>query len=309
MNAYPITEEVYRIPGGFGSSGENYGGILIANSPPILIGASGSNTFVSNLLEALDELNLHEPLKIFYPAIMWEEIVTAEQILVKLPNVEFHVHEDLWEAFSQPREFYLKNRFHANPEGDIKNLAKKLPKRFYNVIKVNKLSNIETDKTKILIIPSPGPQKGHMFVYSRDHRLLCTGVILGITPSNSKLYYIDKTGSFEAYRNGLKFLDQAKSEVAAPLYDEPFFTTHSSISTIEMSSAINTAKDMILKLNSVTPETFKKIHQSYSNTYAEDYNSSPYRTLQFTSTVLYMHLEELVKLNLVNKDNEQYHRN
>lgn len=309
MNAYPITEDIYRIPGGFGSSGENYGGLLIANSPPILIGASGSSKFVSNLVDALDELKLSGNLKIFYPALLWEEIITADLIQKQLPNVEYHVHEDLFDMITNPRDNFLKNRFHAHPEGEIKKLIKKLPQKIENVFKVNKLSNIETDKTKILVIPSPGPHKGHIFVFSRDHKLLCTGIVLGMTPSNSRLYYIDKTGSFDAYNEAIKFLKQANAEIVAPMYDEPYYTSHSAISTIEISSLLETADDVIIGLNSSQPQSFKSLYSSFMGTYGEKFTTPPYNTLQFNATILFMHLEKLVANKLLSKDNDQYRRN
>ena len=109
MNAYPITEDIYRVPGGFGSSGENYGGLLIANSPPILIGASGSSKFVSNLVEAINELKLSGELKIFYPSLLWGEIITADLIQKQLPNAQFHIHEDLFDMISNPKENFLEH--------------------------------------------------------------------------------------------------------------------------------------------------------------------------------------------------------
>lgn len=309
MDAYPITEDIYRIPGGFGSNGENYGGILIANSPPILIGASGSNKFVTNLLEALNNLNLNGNLKIFYPCLLWEEIKTAEMIQKQLPSAEFHVHEDLFEMFTKPKANFLGNRFHAHPQGEITNLGKKLPNNIGNVFKVNKLTNIETDKTKILIIPSPGPHKGHIFVYSRDHKMLCTGLILGLTPSNSKLYYIDKTGSLDAYKEALKFLDQANAEIVVPIYDEPYYTTHSPISTIEISSLLETADDTIVSMVTSQPQSFKNLYNSFVATYAEKYTTAPYGILQFNATIFFMHIERLVERKLLIKENDQYRRN
>ncbi len=308
MQAYPIAEEIFRVPGGFGKNGENYGGILISNTPPILIGASGTGTFVVNLIEALDELGLHRKLKIFYPCLTWEELMTAEKIQKHLPGSEFHVHEDLWETFSNPRENFLSDRYHVDLTGDIRKLEKKLPKKLDNVIKVNKLSNIETDKTKILIVPAPGPQKGHVFVYSRDHKLLCSGLVLGITPSNKNIYYIDKTGGFDEYKEALNFLSSANADIVAPIYDEPYFTSGSQISTFEVSSAMETTSDTLIRLASAKPESFEGLFKKYYNTYAEKYNTSPYDLFQFNRTVFFMHLEKLVQDNLLSYENDQYRR-
>ncbi|OLS20588.1 MAG: hypothetical protein HeimC2_36710 [Candidatus Heimdallarchaeota archaeon LC_2] len=308
MQAYPIAGDIYKIPGGFGGSGENYGGILISNTPPILIGASGTGTFVINLIEALDELGLHKKLKVFFPCVTWEEILTAEKIQKHLPDTEFHVHQDLWEVFVNPRDKFLNNRYYAEPSGDVRKLEKKLPKKLENVVKVNKLSNIETDKTKILVVPSSGPQKGHIFVYSRDHKLLCPGLVLGITPSNKNIYYIDKTGDFNEFKEALNFLSSANADIVAPVYGEPYFTSGSPISTFEVSSAMDTARDVILRLVSTKPESFNELFKRYYNTYAEKYNSSPYDVLKFNQTVFFMHLEKLVEDKLLNNESGQYRR-
>ncbi|MFV2016817.1 MAG: hypothetical protein ACC656_15400, partial [Candidatus Heimdallarchaeota archaeon] len=123
------------------------------------------------------------------------------------------------------------------------------------------------------------------------------------------LYYIDKTGSIDAYKEALRFLTQAKAEIVAPIYDEPYFTTHSPISTIEISSLLETADDVIIGIATSQPQSFKNLYNSYVATYAEKYTTTPYGTLQFNATILYMHLEKLVEKKLLIKENDQYRRN
>ncbi len=93
------------------------------------------------------------------------------------------------------------------------------------------------------------------------------------------------------------------------IYDEPYYTTHSPISTIEITSLLETADDTIVSMVTSQPQSFKNLYNSFVATYAEKYNTAPYGTLQFNATIFFMHIERLVDQKLLIKENDQYRRN
>jgi hypothetical protein len=308
VDAYEIVQDVYRVPGGYGRGGEIFGGILLHDDPGIVIGASGRMKFVNRLKEAIGELNLSENLRIYLTSVTIEEIITLELIRKHIPDAQFYIHEDIAKKIQNPRKLYFDKRFDPLAKSAVERFSNKLPKQIDNIIQINKLSSFETKKTKILIVPFSGPHEGHTFIYSRDHRLLCSGLVLGYTPSNSRAYYLDFTGSLFNYANAFSFLNQAQADIIAPAYDEPQFTKTSPISTIAVSTAIESDKAAAYDLCSLQWRSFPDILQEYRQIYDSSINTYPYDEIRIDATILRFHLSELVKDSKIVEDNFKYKR-
>lgn len=306
MEAYLIAEDVYRIPGGFGRSGENFGGILLKTNPPILIGASGGKQFISNLQECLQELQMEQNLIVYLPNVLWQEVITSELIVNTFPFAKIHVHKDVAERIKHPKEKFFAERHDEMFKEDIRHYERRLPKDIENVVPIDKSSSFQADKTKILVIPNPGPHKGHTFIYSRDHRLLATGVVLGLTPSSKRTYYLDFTGNIKDYMTALDFLDQARSDIIFSAYDEPFFTNQNKPSIIEIRNALEKDKEGILEILTNQKQKFSEIVRKFKNLYTESISTEPYKDIDPITTLVRFHLNELIKLGKVVNDNDSY---
>lgn len=307
MEAYEIETDIFRIPGGFGKSGEIYGGILLNDTPPILIGASGNRKFVSNLIETLNELKINsDELRLYLTNVTFEELTTLETLQKQLPNVKIFVHDDIAECVESPKDKYLEDRFYFEHDSIKRNLTKILPKKINNVIRINKTSSLETKKTKILIVPFGGPHKGHTFIYSRDHKLLFSGLVTGFTPSNMRAYYLDLTGSLTDYNNAFEFLKQASSNIIAPSYDEPTFTKTNPISTSEVESSISMDLDACLEICSTSLKSFEELYREYYKLYGSEIITAPYNEIKLEKTILYHLLTNLAKQGKIAKENNGF---
>jgi glyoxylase-like metal-dependent hydrolase (beta-lactamase superfamily II) len=308
VEAYQIVENVYRVTGGFGGTGENYGGILLNDSPGIVIGASGGETFAKNLVEAVEHLGIDDALRVYFTCITLEEIKTISFLQKYLPNANFYIHEDIAAKVQSPRELYLDKRFDPGDKKIVDALEKKLPKVLDNITHINKMSAFTTAKTKILIVPFAGPHEGHTFIYSRDHRLLCAGVALGYSASNSRAYYLDFTGSIFNYTQALSFLDQAQADIIVPAYDEPRFLKMGPVSTIEIRNAIESDEKAAYELCTLHWKQFDDLLEEYRSIYDNGITLSTFERLPMDATILRFHLSELIKKNKILEEGYRYKR-
>ncbi len=308
MEAYEIITDVYRVPGGFGAGGEIFGGILLNDDPGIVIGISGGLKFIRNLKTALKNLGISKNIRIYLTSVTIEEINTIVLLQKSLPESQFFIHQDIAKKIQNPREMYFEKRFDPSLKERTRSFARKFPKKLENIIHINKMSSFETKKTKILIVPFPGPHEGHTFIYSRDHRLLCSGILMGYSPSISRSYYLDFTGSISTYLNALSFLNQAKADIIAPSYDEPQFTKNKPINTYEVLSAIESDQKAAYELCSLKWKSFESILQEYRQIYGSAITSPPYDEIRVDATILRFHLSDLIKDGKIVEDKFQYRR-
>ncbi|MDH5403158.1 MAG: hypothetical protein OEY49_11750 [Candidatus Heimdallarchaeota archaeon] len=217
MDYYEITTDVYRISGGFGKDGQNFGGIVIIDNPSFLIGCSGRHKFKDNLKKILSTFGI-EKLDIILSSITYEELLTLDICKDAGLINRVYVYETISQEVSEPREYHIKNRY-FNDES-LKGIARSLPKSVENVVSFSKNESISGKKYKILTLPFEGPHKGHVFIYSVQHKLLFAGLFLGMSATNPNLIYFDKSASFTAYTKGLEFLKQAQLNILVSSYDE-----------------------------------------------------------------------------------------
>ncbi len=307
MENYKIIENLYRIPGGFGASGESFGGYYIQDDTPILIGASGEEKYVANLIKLFEEKKL-ENIRLYMPFIGWNELITMGIINKKFPEITFYVHEDLYEGVTNPRKNFMQDRFGNFNADAVKKYSKKLPKNIENVVGINKKSSFLAGKTKILAIPFSGPQLGHTLIYSTRDKTLFTGIALGMSTSNKQLYYLDKTGSLDRYQNELEFIKQATANVIAPNYDEVHFTERGPIDIIGIENAMNRDREAIFELITLYPKSIPEIASEYKKLYGYDLNTPPYDEIKLHATIISIYIEELIKDGRVKEQEGKYIR-
>lgn len=292
MDAYELLPRVYRVPGGFGADGEIYGGIYIDSEPGILIGASGGLKFVKNLIELLSEKTIETHYRVYLPTVNWNEMETTAILQKKFDGLEFYIHRDIADEFENPRQTYL-NRF-DNPHPEADRFTRVLPTSLNNVIRISKAHGFETSNTKILVIPFQGPHKGHTFIYSRDHKILFSGIMLGLT-SDPNYYYIDQSGSFFDYENGLSFLKQARSDIIVPAYDEPKHIGDSQIDIGPIQNMIEFDRENIFELTSLQWKDTRTLLDDYKTYYAPKINSEGWKMVNLLGTRLKVQLDKLVE--------------
>ncbi|MCH8905758.1 MAG: MBL fold metallo-hydrolase [Candidatus Heimdallarchaeota archaeon] len=307
MDSFELVPDVWRIYGGIGENGENFGGIFINSTPGILIGASGTKTFLRNFKQLQADLGFSSKFQLLLPNVTAHEIYTLDEMVEVYQNMIIRVHKDQYQAMLKPRVNYFEDRFLNSQLDEAESVAKKFPKSFDNVQPMDKLTSIETDKTKILVIPFPGPHAGHSFIYSRDHKLLCSGLVLGQTASNPNQYYLDMTGSLDEYHRALDFLDQARSEIVVPAYDEPRFISTSGINTSTIRDSIEMDNKSILEICE-SWISFKDIVKSFKNLRYSFVQTKPYDDLDMTLTVVRKHLYKLLKEGKLVKQDKKYKR-
>lgn len=303
MGYYEITDGLYRIEGGFGRAGENFGGVLIDDDLPIVIGATG-DSFVKSLTSIIADKGLSSNIQIFLPAITIHELTILDKINQKFPDAIIHVHKDIVDVVKNPRSNYMIDRFTTIDSRTVKNLSHELPKTLTNIKAVSKNFKYEGTKTKILIIPFAGPHKGHMIVYSTGQKLLASGILTKFSPSDQATYYIDYTGSIQAYYNGIEFINQATSKIHFPAYDEPYFTTSQINSDYVKNSMKNTESNLyeIIKERAVSRENlFQKFFAIH-----EKPELGAYLDFKLHETILQIHLDNMVKSGMISKKDDDY---
>lgn len=304
MEAYEIVDNLFRIPGGYGSSGEVFGGLLINDNPTIIIGASGGKKFLKNLIEIVNELQLNNDFRIYLTSATYEEIKTIDLIQEYYSKATFYIHQDIATDIKEPRKKFLPGRFGEYNDDNVKNSTKKLPKQIENIVEINKMSSFKAEKTKILVIPFGGPHKGHTFIYSTEQKLLCTGLVGGYSSTDKSLYYLDFTGSVSNYKNAFSFLKQAEANIIAPSYEEPQFTKSGSLSTIEVENALDGNKEYVFEICSLKPKTFEDILSQFRQFHGFEITTEPYDKIKLDACIVEFYLKELVKEGkVITKDN------
>lgn len=307
MDYYQLTEGVYRIQSGVGIDGEIFGGIFLNDTPGILIGSSGGMDFVKIFEKLLSDLKFSGDIRVYLPSVTYNEIITIHHLSNKYESLTIYVHKDLLDEVSNPKDMFISTRYFDSDKLD-KEFNKKLPDKINQIVGYDKSSSFETENTKILIIPFAGPHKGHSFIYSRDHKLLCAGLILGRT-SDPMSYYIDKSGSLFHYDAGLSFLGKARSDIIFPIYDEPEYTKSLKFKADDVKSSIEMDKERVLDLCSLKPKQINDITQKFKKNFVDPHQTSPYNKIDIIKTKVYQHLEDLVNDNLVVKQQNHYRLN
>ncbi|MHA2504635.1 MAG: hypothetical protein ACXAE3_17410, partial [Candidatus Kariarchaeaceae archaeon] len=214
------------------------------------------------------------PLRVYLTNLTIQEITTVALIQKALPETTFYVHVDLVEQLKNPRENFLQDHYDIGEQG-YKRLAKTLPSELENIYGYDKTSSFETEKTKLLMVPFSGPHKGHTMIYSRDHKLLCAGLLLGRT-SDAYSYFLDLTGSYQQYLNGLSFLEKAKSEIIFPAYNEPEFTKSLEYKSKNIREAMQDDMDNLVSIIGDSSKPIDRISSEYVSNYSERYRTPPY---------------------------------
>ena len=307
MEYYELLPDVYRIQAGVGSDGEIFGGLFLDDDPGVLIGCSGGSRFVSAFRELIEDLKFNDDIRVYLPVVTYHEITTASLLKDQLPNVTFYVHTDIIDEFQYPRENFMVNRYFSTNTAE-KFFSKNLPREISDVIAFDKSASLETKHTKILIIPFDGPHKGHSFIYSRDHKLLCSGMILGRT-SDPRKYYIDRSGSIFQYKNALSFLEKARSEIIFPIYDEPEFSSDLKFKSQNVRDALDNDMKNILDLCSSKFKTLEELTGEYLKLYGEKNNSEPYDLVDLNELRVYQYLQQFIEDKLVTLQEDQYRLN
>ena len=307
MSYYELKPDVYRIQAGVGSDGEIFGAIFLVDKPGILIGCSGGMDFVKSLGALIDELDFENKIRVYLPSVTFNEIYTANLVKRRFPDIVFYVHTSVVKEFKHPEDNFAKNRYFVNDD-ITKYMRKNLPVEIEDVIGFDKTGSFETAKTKILIIPFSGPHRGHSFIYSRDHKLLCAGLILGRT-SNAMTYYIDLSGSFQQYESALGFLEKAQSDIIFSAYDEPEFTSNFGYKVENVRDAIKTDRERILDICTLKYKKLDAITESYISLYSEKYITDPYQIVDIQKTKVKKHLDQLVTEKKLIQKEDQYRLN
>ena len=294
MEAYQIVDNVYRIPGGYGKNGEVFGGILINDNPTIVIGASGGTTFLRNLKEIINSMQLSPDFRLYLTSTTFEEVDTLEHVRKEFPDATFYIHKDIAPKLHQPRKEFMKDRYGDYNKDATSSLAKKLPKKLDNIVEIDKRSSFKAEKTKILVIPFAGPHKGHTFIYSTAHKLLCSGLIGGYSSTDKRLYYLDFTGSIKDYKNSFSFLKQAEANIVAPSYEEPQLIKSGGISVIEVENAIDRDIESIFELCTLSPKDFDKILGDFRRYHGFEISTFPYDRIKMDALLVEFHLKALV---------------
>lgn len=295
MESYQIVENVYRIPGGYGRNGEVFGGILINDNPTIVIGASGGTTFLNNLKEIITSLQLSHDFRLYLTSTTFQEVDTLEHVRKEFPEATFYIHRDIAPMLQQPRKDFMKDRYGDYNKDAASSMAKKLPKRLENIVEIDKRSSFQAEKTKILVIPFAGPHRGHTFIYSTAHKLLCSGLIGGYSSTEKRLYYLDFTGSIKDYKNSFSFLKQAEAKIVAPAYDEPQLIKGRGISTIEVENAIEKDIEAIFELCTLLPKELSKILAEFRRYHGFEISTFPYDRIKMDALLVEFHLKAFVE--------------
>jgi hypothetical protein len=295
---YTVIDNIVKLSGGYGSSGENFGAILIEDNPLIIIGCSGQD-FVKNLKNYQSEKSFSKA-KLFLPSLTINEVVNLWYIEKEFPEIEIIVHSDIYQSLTQPRLNFLENRFYLSKDKK-KDLQKKFPKQLKNLKPITKKESLQADKTKILIIPFSGPHEGHFFLYSVTHKLLYSGIFLNLTPSDTGKFYLDMTGSLDQYKKGLEFIEQAQTEIHATAYDEPVFTRGNKISTIQIKSAIKQIEENVIEICR-NEKPFASIVDEYLTIYS-DQIGKPYNEYNHEATILRKVVSELINRSILVENN------
>lgn len=295
-----IKDNIYQITGGFGDGGENFGGFLIKDEPAIAIGISGKG-YTKNLEEAVSDLDIGE-FKVYLPNVTVTELLELNQFRKKFKEIEIHVYKTIADEIRKPRENYLKNHFLNN--NNLKEIEKQLPKNIEGVKGIDRGDTLQTMKTKLLIIPFPGPHKGHTFLYSTLHKALFSGIFLSLTPLNPNFYYLDLTSSIDQYLQGLEFIQQATADIHLPSYDQPQLLREKPISTAYLKSSIETDLE---KLKEVLkePKTFDAVVKKYQEQSVDEL-FFPYTHLNYIETKIKRLLDYLVADKKVQITEDKY---
>lgn len=289
---YQIIPDVYRIDGGYGKGGENFGGILIKDDPSIVIGASGPN-FIRELKSLCVQESLGTNFRVYLPAVTIHELEVLPSFVREFSQIPVYVHQDIVAAVQEPRENYFNLKFALN-EKEIDRLRKSFPKSIENIHGVSKSNSFQADNTKILVIPFSGPHRGHMFIYSTKQKLLASGIMVKFNPNDETLYYLDNTGNISQFEQGLEFIEQATSEIHFPSYDEPYFLKGNPISTSTVKNSLAATTKNLTQILSKTPKSFEEIVKEY-NIHHHMVYSEPFVKTALRETVLLAHLRHLVK--------------
>jgi glyoxylase-like metal-dependent hydrolase (beta-lactamase superfamily II) len=308
MEAYEIEENIYRIPGGFGKAGEAFGGMLILDQPSILIGASGGEKFLRNLKYIITRESVSHDFRIYLPAVTWQELDTLEFIQKEYPQATIHVHESIVAKVQQPRKKFLMDRFGTLNEEAAEYYSKKLPKKLDNIYGINKSSTFQAKTTKIMIVPYQGPHEGHVFIYSSLHKVLCTGIALGISTTNPSIYYMDQTGSISNYKTSLSFLKKITANIVAPAYGEPQRVSTTSVDTIPIETAIERDLDAVYDLCTLSAKLLEEIVFEYRKLYGADIASPPFDRIKFEVPIVMKNLKLLVSDGKVMQVKGKYKR-
>ncbi len=301
MTYEEIKDNLYQIPGGFGDGGENFGGYLIKDNPSVVIGASGKK-FVRNLKEALEDLAI-DSFNLYLPNVTVIELMTLDDFQKEFRDVKIHVYKTIKKDLEKPRESFLEKRFLID-KGKAKDFSKKFPKEIKNLVGIDRGDSRKLEKTKLLIIPFPGPHKGHTFFYSTKQRTLFSGIFVSVTPMNSHFYYVDLTSSMKSYLDGLGFIKQASAELHAPSYDQAQLVKSNPVSTRYLESLI---EDDVEKIKEILKEArnFDNIVEEYTVETIEDL-FYPYNKLNFIQTKVKTLLEYLIEQGQVKISGEKY---
>jgi hypothetical protein len=289
--SYQIVQDIFRINGGFGQSGENFGGILIKDNPNIVIGASGRN-FVNQLKLLIKSENITGGFRIYLPNVTINEIPVIEALQKEYPDFKVYVHQDIVESVQYPRSNFFNERVPPRYKNQVDSVARKFPKQLNNVIGVSKVDSFQAEKTKILLIPFGGPHKGHMFVYSTTHKLVATGIFLKFSPYDETTYYLDYSGNIGQYFKGLEFIDQATSEIHSSAYDEPYFTKGNKIRISTTKNSIEATSENLIELLRSGAKTLDSLLNEYRRFYHLP-NISTYNEISLFETMIIKHLEIL----------------
>ncbi len=308
MEAYEIEENIYRIPGGYGKAGEAYGAMFILDQPSILIGASGGNNFLQNLKSLVIQESVSQDFRIYLPVVTWQELDTLEFIQKEYPSATIHVHESLVPMVKEPRKKFFKNRFGDLNEDATGHYSKKLPKKLNNVFGINRNSIFQAKITKIMVVPFQGPHEGHVFIYSTLHKVLCSGITLGISTTNPNIYYMDLSGSITNFKASLSYLKKITAKIIAPAYGEPQRVSSSTVDTVPIEMAIERDLDAVYGLCTLSPKLLEEIVYEYRKLYSADIESPPFDRIKFEVPIVMKNLKVLTNDGRVMQVKGKYKR-
>ncbi len=300
MSYEKVKDNLFQISGGFGDGGENFGGYLIKDDPSILIGMAGNN-FLKNLEEIISDLNIGD-FRVYLPNVTVSELIVLKDFKKEFKDIKVHVYKTMIQEMKKPRDDYLKNHFIVN--SGLKEIQKMLPKKIEDLVGIDRGDILKTGKTKLLIIPFPGPHKGHTFLYSTSHKALFSGIFLSLTPLNPNFYYLDLTSSLDQYFQGLEFIQQATAEIHISSYDQPQLLRNKPISTAYLKSSIESDLERIKQII-MEPKNFETIVKEYKEMHPDDL-FYPYSKLNFIETKINRLLSFLTDNKTIQLVGERY---
>ncbi|RMG28078.1 MAG: hypothetical protein D6732_19390 [Methanobacteriota archaeon] len=302
MSYEAIKDNLYQISGGFGDGGENFGAYLIKDDPAILIGISGKK-LVDNLTETISDLDIGE-FRVYLPNVTVTELLTIKEFRKEYKDIKIHVYKTILEEIARPRSEYLQHHFINHTK--LKEIEKHLPKKIEGLVGIDRGDTLQTGKTKLLIIPFPGPHRGHTFLYSTAHKALFSGVFLSLTPLNPNFYYLDLSSSLDQYFQGLEFIQQATTEIHIPSYDQPQLLRNKPISTAYLKASIESDVDRLQQILKEEPKSFDMIVKEYRTLHPDDL-FYPYSRLNFIETKITRLLDFLTKQKKIQLAGDKYH--